>query len=142
MPGYEDDPSETWTPPGSAFPITDGEGNPLTWACVRYAHSRLVFHASCSAADGEAAGFDSDDEDASGDRMPCPCQWAPDVIDEQSSHAYAVARWPGPICGPCWAASCACGYVLESEGDASGRDSHGRYVCHSPGCLARVVHQA
>ena len=142
VPGYEDDPAEFWTPPGSAFPISDDDGHPLTWGRVRLAHASLVAHASCEAAGGEAVGFDSDDEDAPGSSRPCPCQWHPAVIEELSSHASAVARWPGPICGSCWAASCACGYVLEGDGDAVGRDSQGRYVCHSPGCASRVVHAA
>ena len=30
-------------------------------------------------------------------------------------------RWPGPICGTCWAASCECGYVFDDVADAAGR---------------------
>ena len=43
-----------------------------------------------------------------------------------------------PVCGECWAASCACGYVFESTADARGRDALGRLVCHSPGCARRL----
>ena len=125
----------TWTPPGGA-PITDASGHPLTFGTVLHAHAFLVRHASCQAA-SRPADYESDD-DLPAD-APCPCSWHPMLLEERSLHEAAVARWPGPFCGTCWAASCQCGYTFDARGDAAGVDSRGRLVCHSAGCRARVV---
>ena len=42
----------------------------------------------------------------------------------------SCVRWPGPICGSCWAASCECGYVFDDVADAAGRWFTGRMRCH------------
>ena len=130
-----DDPGETWAPPGRE-PLVDGDQHPLTWARVRQAHEVLVRHASCGGEGSEAdpSGYDSGDEDT-----PCPCLWHEMMIDELRSHRAACAAWPGPICGACWAASCACGFVFDDAADAAGRDAVGRLVCASPACASRLA---
>ena len=130
------DPAETWTPPGAAVPITDASGHPLTFGAVLSAHAFLVRHASCTSA-GRPADYDSDDAEAAD--APCPCGWHPVLLEERSLHEAAVALWPGPLCGSCWAASCRCGYTFDALGDAAGVDSRGRLVCYSAGCRSRVV---
>ena len=120
------EPAETWTPPG--FPladsISDDDGHPLTWGRVKDAHDWLTRHASCAAAHGldDASGYDSD-----GDR--CPCTWHPVAVEERDSHLRACRDWPGPICGPCWAASCECGFVFDAAHDAHSRWPSGRLCC-------------
>ena len=51
-------------------------------------------------------------------------------VDEEAD-LFACRMWPGPICGSCWSASCACGYVFDAVGDARGRWPNGRLRCHS-----------
>ena len=128
----DEDPAETWTPPG--YPpdgsLSDDNGYPLTWGRVVLAHNWLVRHATCAAAAGpsEATGYDSD-----GDR--CPCTWHPVAIEERESHMFVCRIYPGPICGSCWAASCECGFVFEAADPAShARWANGRFRCH--GCAA------
>ena len=128
-------PAEVWTPLGTQAPIADDEGHPLTWGRVFSAHASLVAHASCASS---AHGYDSDGAEADAPSQ-CPCQWHPALIEELASHRDAVDRWPGPICGLCWAASCRCGYVFDDAADAAGRDSDGRLVCNSTACRPRVV---
>ena len=122
--------TEMWTPPGwpDELSILDADGYPLTWARVRLAHEWLVAHASCDA----AAGFDSgSDGEGDGEPRTCYCQWHPVAIEEGQSHRAAVDRWPGHICGSCWAASCACGRVFDAETDAAGRWPSGRLRCRA-----------
>ena len=45
-------------------------------------------------------------------------------IEELADHRLNVARWmhplaaAAPLCGPCWGASCVCGFVFDSADDA------------------------
>ena len=117
------EPAEVWTPPGQpvAASIGDCHGHPLTWGAVARAHQWLVAHASCSSA-GRPAAYDSDDPDATLDPPPCPCTYHPTLIEARETHLLTCYAWPGPICGTCWAASCAgCGYVFDDASDAAGR---------------------
>ena len=75
-----------------------------------------MYHASCEQLGG---GYSSDDEM---DAPRCPCTWHP---EEREAHLLACRVWPGPICGSCWAASCACGYVFEAVADARTRWPNG-----------------
>ena len=92
--------SETWAPPGRP-PLSDDDGHPLTWGRIRYGHSVLVQHTACRAG-GTSRGYDSDE---GGDEAVCPCLWHGQLIEELASHALCCARWPGDICGACWASS-------------------------------------
>ena len=133
--------SERWTPHGwpVGSSVTDSSGHLLTWGGVRNAHATLTAHASCDSNGGVAAGYESD-EDAGGEGpRPCPCQWHPVLIETLDEHRADCARWPGPICGVCWAASCECGFVFDDVSDAAGRDADGRFVCASPSCRARLA---
>ena len=124
-----------WIPPGGDEDdaIPDAESIPLTWARVHWAHVWLVQHAACDAGSGYISGYNSDDEAAG----PCYCQWHPVAIEERSSHLTACARWPGPVCGACWAASCECGYVFADVHEAAGRGAYGRLACAA--CIARAA---
>ena len=73
-------------------------------------------------------GYSSDDEESP---ARCPCTWHPVAIEERESHLFVCRAWPGPLCGSCWAASCECGYALDSVADASGRWPSGRLRCYS-----------
>ena len=127
-PGVTATAAETWTPPGRAVTagVLDAEGHPLTWGCVAAAHAWLVHHASCEQQVG--GGYSSDDEM---DTPACPCTWHPVAIEEREAHLFACRIWPGPICGSCWAASCACGYVFETVADARTRWPNGRLCCYA-----------
>ena len=120
-------------PPDAGIP--DDDGHPLTWGRVCSAHAWLVLHAACADAVG---GYDSD-----GDAQPCPCQFMPQAIEERASHMRVCAIWaraaPGPICGTCWAASCACGYVFEGTADARERAPCGRFRCAACADVAAAV---
>ena len=120
-----DDPATTWTALGCVFPILDSYGHPLTWGNILSSHAFLVLHASCSSG---RTGYASDSDGEDGD-APCPCQWHPAVEDELHASLVSCQRWPGPICGPCWGASCACGHVFTSHHDAAGRDEMDRLIC-------------
>ena len=96
-------------------------------------------HASCPADSAPPAGYESDSDDGAGGGAPCPCSWHPVLIEQLSDDRSIIAAWPGPFCGTCWASECACGYVFEAAGDAFGRDSRGRLVCHSPACRPRAA---
>ena len=61
---------------------------------------------------------------------------SPVAIEEREAHLFACRIWPGPICGSCWAASCACGYVFETVADARTRWPNGRLCCSS--CAERA----
>ena len=126
-PEVQTEPAETWTPPDWPVEagIGDGDGHPLTWGRVAYAHAWLVQHASCAA---QAGGYSSDDEEAP---ASCLCTWHPVAIDERASHLLACRAWPGPLCGSCWAASCECGYAFDAVADAHSRWPNGRLRCHS-----------
>ena len=54
----------------------------------------------------EASGFDSDSE-------LCPCQNDPGGL--RPDYEYACRKCPGPICGPCWARTCKCGFRFSAE---------------------------
>ena len=41
--------------------------------------------------------------------------------EERASHLGVCRAWPGPLCGSCWSASCACGYVFDAVADAHAR---------------------
>ena len=103
------------------------------------AHATLTAHASCNANGGLPAGYASDEESDGEEAQPCLCQWHPMLIDTLAEHRADCARWPGPICGACWAASCHCDYVFDDTSDAVGRDADGRLVCAAPNCRARIV---
>ena len=120
--------AETWTPPGwsAEAGICDHDGHPLTWGSVAAAHTWLVYHASCEQQVG--GGYSSDDEM---DTPACPCTWHPVAIEEREAHLFACRLWPGPICGSCWAASCACGYVFDAVADAHTRWPNGRLCCYA-----------
>ena len=128
--------AEVWTPPGwpAEAAIPDETGQPLTWAHVCFAHDWLVRHATCAAADDQAATGDDDATgyESEGDR--CPCTYAYELIEARPSYMDVCRSWPGPICGSCWAASCECGYVFESVEDAHSRWPSGRLRC--AGCAA------
>jgi hypothetical protein len=100
--------------------------HPLTLGAVLAAHDTLVTHASCGPA---ISGYGSDGEDFDG--ASCPCQWHGALIDELANARLMVQSWPGFICGECWAASCECGYVLDTPTHASGRDRNHRFTCHA-----------
>ena len=54
------------------------------------------------------------------------------LIEEIGDARLNVQRWPGPICGPCWRATCACGYYFHDpavEAALRGRDSAQRLMC-------------
>ena len=127
-PEVAEEPAEVWTPPGLPLDasVQDDDGHPLTWGRVQAAHDWLVRHATCAAADitetDDATGYDSD-----GDR--CACTWHPAAIEERASHMHACYAWPGAICGDCWAASCACGFVFDAVDDAHSRWPSGRLRC-------------
>ena len=70
-------------------------------------------------------GYDSDGPS-------CPCTYHPVMMSERVDNLLNVSAWPGPICGACWASSCACGFVFEDVGHAHSRRHNGRLVCH--GC--------
>ena len=89
------------------------------------AHAWLVRHASCEL---QAGGYASDDED---EPQGCPCLWHPVAIAERESHLFVCRAWPGPVCGSCWSASCACGYVFDAVADAHARWPNGRLRCYS-----------
>ena len=133
MLGPDDDPPETWAPPNRP-PISDAYGHPLTWGSIVDSHRLLVWHASCT-----QGGYASDGDDDNDGAAPCPCQWHDVLIDELANSRADIAAWPGFICGPCYAASCECGYVFEDAAHAAGRDNRQRLVCHEPACLARVI---
>ena len=97
-------------------------------------HCLLVWHASCPQGGGGYTSEGDDDDDA-----PCPCQWHDVLIDELANSRLDIAAWPGFICGPCYAASCECGYIFDDVMHAAGRDRRQRLVCHAPACLARVI---
>ena len=62
----------------------------------------------------------------------CLCQVHPSYTEELSDARTHVGQWPGPICGTCWASSCACGYTFDNAADAAARAPlSGRLVCHS-----------
>ena len=124
-PEVAEEPFEVWVPPGDPSPLLDAESHPLTWGGVRAAHDYLLRHAQCDS-NGGPSSFDSDDDDA-----PCPCQWHPVEIERVASARAACHAWPGPWCGTCWAASCACGYVFAAVEEAAGRAVHGRLRCHA-----------
>ena len=87
VPGYDDDPAETWATPGRP-PIADPYGHPLTLGAVLSAHDTLVSHASCGPA---ISGYGSDGEDFDG--ASCPCQWRADRGTRQRPpHGPGVAR--------------------------------------------------
>ena len=96
-------------------------------------------HASCGS---QAGGYSSDDEE--GTPAGCPCLWHPVAIEERASHLAACRAWPGPTCGTCWSASCACGYVFDAAGDAHGRWPNGRLrsATLAPRNRASVEHAA
>ena len=123
--------AETWATPGRP-PIADPYGHPLTLGAVLSAHDTLVSHASCGPA---ISGYGSDGEDFDG--ASCPCQWHGALIEELANARLMVRAWPGFVCGSCWAASCECGYVLDTPTHASGRDRNHRFTCHAPACLLR-----
>ena len=127
-------------PPGYSVEasLSDCCGHPLTWGAIKAAHATLTAHASCNTTGGAPAGYNSDDDDDDEPR-PCPCQWHQQLIEELDDHRADCARWPGPICGVCWAASCGCGYVFDDASEAAGRDIDGRLVCTSPSCHARLA---
>ena len=56
------------------------------------------------------------------------------AIAERESHLLVCRAWPGPVCGSCWSASCACGYVFDAVADAHARWPNGR-----PGACAAVL---
>ena len=89
------------------------------------AHAWLVRHASCEAQTG---GYSSDDEE--GTPVGCPCLCHPVAIEERASHLAVCRAWPGPTCGTCWSASCACGYVFDAVADAHARWPDGRLRCY------------
>ena len=112
--------------------IADPYYHPLTFGSVLAAHDTLVSHASCGPA---ISGYGSDGEDFDG--ASCPCQWHGALIEELANARLMVQSWPGFICAECWAASCACGYVLDTPTHASGRDRNHRFTCHDSACLLR-----
>ena len=117
-------PSDGTTPPA----VTDAYGHPLTWGTVWAAHTTLLPHAQCDEI-GSQPAYDSDDSD---EGRPCPCQWHEAMIDEVDNARNNVRRWPGPICGSCWRATCACGHRFADLADAAarlGRGHDGRLVC-------------
>ena len=66
------------------------------------------------------------------DFVPCECQYHPVAIEQLSDALLNVQKWPGPICGHCWAGSCACGYAFDDPADAAARaPTTGRLVCSS-----------
>ena len=105
--------------------VCDDDGHPLTWGRVAAAHAWLVRHAGCGQ---QAGGYASDDED---EPQGCPCLWHPVAIAERESHLFVCRAWPGPVCGSCWSASCACGYVFDAVADAHARWPNGRLRCYS-----------
>ena len=92
------------------------------------AHAWLVRHAGCGQ---QAGGYASDDED---EPQSCPCLWHPVAIGiaERESHLFVCRAWPGPVCGSCWSASCACGYVFDAVADAHARWPNGRLRAATP----------
>ena len=121
-------------------PIQDGSDTilPLSWERVRSSHEWLAAHAACPGAPGippapppqarpAGGGYTSED-----DIEPCFCtQDAPAVWTHvRNVCKESCVRWPGPICGSCWAASCECGYVFDDVADAAGRWFTGRMRCH------------
>ena len=120
-------------------PIQDGSDTilPLTWERVRSSHEWLAAHAACPGAPGippapppqarpAGGGYTSED-----DFEPCFCTQDVAVWTHfRNVCKESCVRWPGPICGSCWAASCECGYVFDDEADAAGRWFTGRMRCH------------
>ena len=120
-------------------PIQDGNDTilPLTWERVRSSHEWLAAHAACPGAPGippapppqarpAGGGYTSED-----DIEPCFCtQDAAVWTHFRNVCKESCVRWPGPICGSCWAASCECGYVFDDVADAAGRWFTGRMRCH------------
>ena len=127
-PEAQDEPAETWTPPDWPVEagVCDDDGHPLTWGRVAAAHAWLVSHASYGS---QAGGYSSDDDE--GAPLGCPCLWHPVAIAERESHLFVCRAWPGPVCGSCWSASCACGYVFDAVADAHARWPNGRLRCYS-----------
>ena len=79
----------------------------------------------------DSGGYGSDDGDA--DVAPCPCAMG-GMDDELFDCRAACQSWPGPVCGMCFASSCACGYVFDDAALAAARDPRGRLICHA--CVA------
>ena len=131
--------AETWRPHGDreAEPgtcVCDAYGYPLTWGAVRASHQDLVAHASC----GEG-GYASGSDGSGSDSPPaCPCQWHEAAIESLDDARFHCQQWPGPVCGHCWRATCACGYTFDDVSDARGRERSGRLVCHSQACASRL----
>ena len=70
-----------------------------------------------------------------GDGYICPCLWHQEMIERLEDYRLMCHSWPGPTCGTCWRATCACGYTFEDPADARGAARpHGRLYCHSPAC--------
>ena len=103
-----------------------------------YSMRTRLSHVSTLTTRGLRVRESDEDPDGEGPR-PCPCQWHPVLIETLDEHRADCARWPGPICGVCWAASCECGFVFDDVSDAAGRDADGRFVCASPSCRARLA---
>ena len=124
---------ETWCAPGW-HPVHDSYGYRLTWSRVLLSHQTLVRHATCEPCEPEgvdSGGYGSDDGDA--DVAPCPCAMG-GMDDELFDCRAACQSWPGPVCGMCFASSCACGYVFDDAALAAARDPRGRLICHA--CVA------
>ena len=75
----------------------------------------------------DAASDDADDATVAAWRFRLAAQALPE--EERRAALTSCQRWPGPICGPCWGASCACGHVFASHHDAAGRDEMDRLIC-------------
>ena len=68
---------------------------------------------------------------------PCYCQTTAEGDDERFASTQACRTWPGPICGSCWQASCACGYVFDDAAHAVSRWPSGRLQCAA--CWAELL---
>ena len=115
---------ETWG--GPQLPIWDAYHRPMTWAVVDASHAFLVTHASCATVGPDPFGVD---DYPNAVPHPCPCQWHSNWIAVRSFALKTVRKWPGPVCGACWATSCACGHVFA---DAS--RPYGHWLSTRPQC--------
>ena len=105
----------------------------LSYGHVRSCHKNLEAHWYC---DTQRTLAEMSHLTAWDDYKPCDCQ----VLGTPTRQMLPwwrddVQVWPGSICCSCWAASCTCGFVFESEDDAHGNWPSGRLRC--AGCAPR-----
>ena len=113
-------------PVSGSFPyhaVRDPFGHPLTWGSVWSHHHTLMQYSRVQFSDDRR-------------RLTPVYEDFVNPDDFDTERRSAIREWPGPICGPCWAASCRCGYVFEGAEEAAGREPFTkRLICSA--CMRR-----